>query len=171
VLALHLQEGRRFSPLLSGIIFMAVGVGFFAAMLTAEAMTARLGRQILALGALAAAGCLLLAGTVGTASSVELLPGLAVAGFGIGMVLVPLSSTVLRDVDARHAHAGAATGVLATAQQVGGALGVAVVGVAFYRGLGAGAFAHAFTVSLYVLAALTCITAALVQLLPRGSSR
>lgn len=170
VLALYLQEGRKFSPLFSGVIFTAVGAGFFAAMLSAEAMTAWLGRQILALGALVvAAGCLLLAVTAGATSPIELLPGLAVAGFGIGMVLVPLSSAVLRDVDARHA--GAAAGVLSTAQQVGGALGVAVVGVVFYRSLGAGAFPHAFTVSLYLLAALTVITAALVQLLPRGSAR
>jgi EmrB/QacA subfamily drug resistance transporter len=165
VLALYLQEGRGFSALFSGTVFAAVGAGFFAAMVTVPAMTARLGRQILALGALTtAAGCLLLAWTAGTTSSADLLPGLAVAGFGMGMVLVPLSSTVLRDVDARHA--GAAAGVLATAQQVGGALGVAVVGVVFYRGLHAGTFPHAFTVSLCVLAALTVITAALVQFLP-----
>ena len=94
--------------------------------------------QILALGALVVAvGGLLLASTATAASAVALLPGLVVAGFGIGMVLVPLSSTVLRGVDARQA--GAASGVLSTAQQVGGALGVAVVGVVFYRVLGAGA--------------------------------
>jgi hypothetical protein len=75
------------------------------------------------------------------------------------MVLVPLSSTVLRGVDARQA--GAASGVLSTAQQVGGALGVAVVGVVFYRVLGAdavtGAFASAFTASMYTLAGLTVL--------------
>ena len=167
VLALYLQEGRGFSPLFSGVIFTAVGAGFFAAMLVTPAMTARLGRQVLALGAVVvAAGCLLLAAAADSASSAELLPGLAIAGFGIGMVLVPLSATVLRGVDPRHA--GAASGVLSTAQQVGAALWVAVVGVAFYRGLAAGSFTHAFAVSLDLLAALTVLTAALVQLLPRG---
>ena len=166
VLALYLQEGRGFSPLFSGVIFTAVGAGFFAAMLVTPAMTARLGRQVLALGAVVvAAGCLLLAAAADSASSAELLPGLAIAGFGIGMVLVPLSATVLRGVDPRHA--GAASGVLSTAQQVGAALGVAVVGVAFYRGLAAGSVTHAFAVSLDLLAALTVLTAALVQLLPR----
>jgi MFS family permease len=124
---------------------MISGVGFFAAMLGSAAMTARLGRQILPLGSLVVAGgCLLLAWAAGGTSSVELLPGLAVTGFGIGMVLVPLSSAVLRDVDPRHV--GAASGVFATAQQVGGALGVAVVGVVLYRALHAGAFPHAFGV-------------------------
>ncbi|HEY1642655.1 MAG TPA: MFS transporter [Streptosporangiaceae bacterium] len=170
VLALYLQDGRGFSALFSGLVFAAVGAGFFAAMLTAGAMAARLGRQILALGALVtAAGCLLLAAGAGGASSAELLPGLAVVGFGIGMVLVPLSAAVLRDVEARHA--GAASGVLATFQQVGGALGVAVIGVIFYRGLHGGTFPHAFTISLCVLAALTLLTAGLVQALPRGSAR
>lgn len=170
VLALYLQEGRGFSALFSGLVFAAVGAGFFAAMLTAEAMAARLGRQILALGALVtAAGCLLLTAGDGGGSSARLLPGLAVVGFGIGMVLVPLSATVLRDVEARHA--GAASGVLSTFQQVGGALGVAVIGVIFYRGLHGGTFPHAFTISLWLLAALTLLTAGLVQALPRDSAR
>jgi EmrB/QacA subfamily drug resistance transporter len=169
VLALYLQQGRQLSALLSGIVFTAVGVGFFAAMLGSAALASWLGRQILSLGALVvAAGCLLLAWAAAGSSSAGLLPGLAVTGFGIGMVLVPLSSAVLRDVDPRHV--GAASGVLSTAQQVGGALGVAVVGVVFYRALAAGAFPHAFRVSLCLLAGLTLLTAVLVQLLPRDHS-
>ncbi len=132
VLALYLQDGRRLTPLFSGVVFSAVGAGFFAAMLTATAITARLGRQILALGAL----------------------------------VVAAGSAAL---------AGAASGVLSTAQQVGGALGVAVVGVVFYRVLGAGAAAGAFTgafrASLYTLAGLTVLTAGLVQLLPPPATR
>lgn len=44
VLALYLQDGRRLSPLFSGVVFAAAGAGFLAAMLAATAMTARLGR-------------------------------------------------------------------------------------------------------------------------------
>lgn len=168
VLALYLQQGRGFSPLFSGIVFAALGAGFFAAMLTAEVMAARLGRQILALGAVVVgAGCALVALAASASSSLDLVPGLFVVGFGIGMVLVPVTAMALADVD--PLHAGAASGVLTTAQQVGGALGVAVIGVVFFNALGAGAFVHAFTVSLWVLAALTAATAALVQLLPRRS--
>jgi EmrB/QacA subfamily drug resistance transporter len=167
VLALYLQDGRGMSPLLSGTVFGAVGVGFFAALLTAGPMAQRLGRQVLALGALVvAAGCLLFAAADHAASWVPLLPGLAVTGFGIGMVLVPLSSLVLRDVSPQHA--GSAAGVLSTAQQVGGALGIAVVGVVFYRALHLTQFPGAVTASMLLLAALTVLTAGLVQLLPRG---
>lgn len=164
VLALFLQQGRGFTPLFSGEVFAAVGVGFFAAMLAADAIAARLGRQILTVGSLTvAAGCALLAWS-NNGSSLHLLPGLAVVGAGIGLVLVPLTALALARVAPEHA--GAASGVLSTAQQVGGALGVAVIGVVFYRGLGTDAYTHAFTVSLWALAALTVLTAGLVQLLP-----
>lgn len=82
-------------------------------------------------------------------------------------------STVLRGVDAQHA--AAASGVLSTAQQVGGALAVAGVGVVFYHALGTGvrtgAFTGAFSASLYTLAGLTVFTAGLVQLLPCPAAR
>ncbi|HZY77819.1 MAG TPA: MFS transporter [Jatrophihabitantaceae bacterium] len=165
VLALYLQAGRGFSPVFSGVVFTAVGVGYFLAMVLAAGVEARLGRQVLALGSLAVGlGCVLLAVAPSAGPSAELVPGLALIGFGIGLVLVPLSQTVLADVE--PAHVGAAAGVLATAQQVGGGLGVAVIGVVFFDAAGRG-LVHAFTVSLWVLAALTLGTAALVQALPR----
>ena len=136
VLALYLQDGRGYSALFSGVVFAALGGGYFAALFAAGPLAARLGRQVLAVGAgLVALGALVLAAAAGAASSLELVPGLVGIGFGIGAVLVPLSATVLGGVPAELA--GAAAGVLATAQQVGGALGVAVIGVAFFRRPGA----------------------------------
>ena len=168
VLALYLQQGRGFSALFSGTVFAAVGVGYFGALVLAAPLAARLGRQVLALGAIVvAAGCALLADAAGTASSVELVPGLVLTGFGIGAVLVPLSSIALQHVPA--VQAGSAAGVFSTSQQVGGATGVAVIGVIFFDVLGAGHFVHAFTVSLWVIAALCALTAVLVQRLPATS--
>lgn len=175
VLALYLQDGRGFTPLFSGVVFAAVGAGFFAAMVETPWLARRLGRQVLSVGALAvAAGCVLLAAAARTSSAADLTPGLALAGFGIGMVLVPLSDLALGGVDPRHA--GAASGVLSTAQQVGGALGVAVIGVVFFAAAGGaqaggGGIGRAFVVSLLVLAALTSATAVLAQLLPRATSQ
>jgi EmrB/QacA subfamily drug resistance transporter len=164
VLALYLQQGRGYTALFSGIVFTAVGAGYFAALLLATAIARRLGRQVLALGAvLVAAGALLLAQAAHATSAWELTPGLALVGFGIGAVLVPLSATVLAGIDPRQA--GSAAGVLSTAQQVGGALGVAVIGVVFFA---AGPVEHAFVVSLEVVAGLTLGTAALAQLLRPG---
>ena len=163
VLALYLQLGRGYDPLFSGTVFAVVGIGYFAAMFAAEALVRRLGRQVLALGAaLVAVGCGALVLTAHASSAWDLAPGLALVGFGIGAVLVPLSSMALAGLD--PAHAGSAAGVLATAQQIGAAIGVAVVGTVFFA---LAPITHAFVISLVVVAGLTLATATLAQLLPR----
>jgi predicted MFS family arabinose efflux permease len=62
-------------------------------------------------------------------------------------------------------QAGAASGVLSTMQNVGNAVGVAVIGVLFFGALHSG-FAHAFELSLIALAAILLAVAALTRLLP-----
>lgn len=162
-LALYLQQGRGLSALESGLLFVALGAGYLAASTRAAAVAARLGRQVLALGALIqAAGCLLLMDALGHGIA-WLIPGLTLAGAGMGFVVAPLSALVLSGVTDRHA--ASASGVLATAQQVGNALGVAVVGIVFYGA--AGGVPDAFRASLLPLIAFCAATAALAQLLPR----
>jgi MFS family permease len=166
VLALYLQQGRGYTALFSGTVFAAVGAGYFAAMLAAEQLAQRWGHQVLAAGALVVgAGCVVLADLAHAGSAWTLAPGLALTGFGIGLVLVPVSAMALAGVHPEHA--GAAAGILATAQQIGGALGVALIGTVFF---GSGHVEHAFAVSLWVLGALTVTTAVLAQLL-RTSNR
>jgi predicted MFS family arabinose efflux permease len=60
----------------------------------------------------------------------DLMAPLTLFGYGQGLVMAQLFSTVLRSV--AHAHAGSASGVLATVQQVANALGVAVVGAVYF---------------------------------------
>jgi MFS family permease len=166
VLALYLQQGRGYTALFSGTVFAAVGAGYFAAMLAAEQLAQRWGHQVLAAGALVVgAGCVVLADLAHAGSAWTLAPGLALTGFGIGLVLVPVSAMALAGVHPEHA--GAAAGILATAQQIGGALGVALIGTVFFS---SGHVEHAFAVSLWVLGALTVTTAVLAQLL-RTSNR
>ncbi|EIV94735.1 MFS transporter [Frankia sp. QA3] len=60
VLALYLQQGRGYSAMFSGIVFIAVGAGYFLAMFLAGPFGARLGHRVLAVGALGVtAGCAL----------------------------------------------------------------------------------------------------------------
>jgi EmrB/QacA subfamily drug resistance transporter len=174
VLALYLQQGMALSALDAGLVFLPLGVGFLGTSLSARYLGARLGRQTLAVGALVLAvglGALLEAvGHIGTHGSVGwLVPGLTVGGAGMGMVMAPLASVALAGTDPRYA--GAAAGVLSTANQVGCALGVAVVGVVFYNALGDGsrvsAYAHAFSASLDLLLPLALAVVVLVQFLPR----
>jgi EmrB/QacA subfamily drug resistance transporter len=172
ILALYLQDGRGLSPLRSGLIFLPLGVGYFASSTVSGRLAARLGRQVIAVGALVvAAGYGLLALTaaqLGTASVLLLVPGLLVAGAGMGFVIAPLPAIVLSGV--APGSAASASGVLSTCQQAGGAIGVAVIGVVFYRALGGG-FPHAFALGLLPLVALEAVVAGLAQLLPGRAAR
>jgi EmrB/QacA subfamily drug resistance transporter len=170
VLAVYLQEGCGLSALDSGLVFTALAGGYLAASVGAEALAPRFGRQVLAAGgvvrALALVGLALTVAAIGVDGSPWLLlPALAVDGIGMGLLTAPLVATVVGAMDERHA--GAASGVLSTAQQVGNTIGVAAIGALFYGSIGASAdFAGAFEEALAAVAAVSLAVAALVQLLP-----
>ena len=169
VLALYLQLGRGLDALQAGLVFTILAAAYLAASLRAPKLTLRLGRRLLAGGALVlASGHALLAASVadvGTTGSVGLLaPALLLVGAGMGLVITPLTSTVLQALEPQRA--GAAAGALSTMQQVGNAIGVAVTGVIFFGALDGG-FAHAFELSLAQLAVLCVAVAGLTRLLPR----
>jgi len=67
----------------------------------------------------------------------QLIPGLLLVGIGMGFVFGSLFAAVLTGVDPRHA--GSASGIFNAIQQVGGSIGIAVVGVIFFGQLGHGA--------------------------------
>ncbi len=153
ILALYLQEGRGLSPLHAGLVFTILAAAYVVASLRAPDLALRHGRRVLAGAALMLAGghAILLAtvASIGTGGSVALLvPGLVLIGAGMGFGVAPLATIILSQ--AGPEHAGDASGTLSTAQNVGNALGVAVIGVIFYGGLHAG-YAHAFELSLAAL--------------------
>jgi EmrB/QacA subfamily drug resistance transporter len=171
VLALYLQQGRGMTALQAGLVFTILAVAYVAASVAAPALAARLGRRLIARGALTLAGghvlLLLAVLEIGTRSSVlELVPGLLLVGAGMGLLLVPLTTTIMSGVEADHS--GGATGVLTTMQNVGNALGVAITGVIFFGALHGG-FAHALELSVAQLAVLLVAVAALSRLLPAGA--
>ncbi|MDR0344728.1 MAG: MFS transporter [Nocardiopsaceae bacterium] len=165
VLALYLQDGRGLSALESGLIFLPLGLGYFAASLRSRRAAARLGRQVLALGSVVvSAGYLLLA--VAAHDGIGwLVPGLVISGIGMGLVTPVLPAIVLARVTPEHASTS--SGVLSTGMQAGNAIGVAVIGAVFYHALGGGSYPHAFALGLEVMAALGLAVAAVAQLLPR----
>jgi EmrB/QacA subfamily drug resistance transporter len=63
----------------------------------------------------------------------DFLAPLIVAGLGMGGTFPPMTTTAMRDVDPRMA--GAASGVLNTARQVGSVIGTAAVGALLQNGL------------------------------------
>jgi EmrB/QacA subfamily drug resistance transporter len=142
ILLLTLQEGLGYSPVKAG----AVTLGFAAALAIGSArstaVTKKLGTRVLVLGcALMILGQLGVIGVMswgGTGlSGWQLLLPMFVAGLGGGFFIAPVTSVVLAGISSRDA--GSASGALATAQQVGAALGIAVVGVIFFGLLGVNA--------------------------------
>ena len=170
VLAIYLQEGCGLSALDSGLVFTPLASGYLIASIGAEALAPRFGRQVPAAGglvrAVAMTGLALTVAAIGTGGSpLLLLPALAVDGLGMGLLTAPLVATVLGGMDPRHA--GAASGVLSTANQVGNTIGVAAIGAIFYGAIGPdGEYAGAFELALVAVAAVCLAVAALVQLLP-----
>ena len=170
VLAVYLQEGCGLSALDSGLVFTGLAAGYLVASFGAELLAPRFGRQVLAAGgvirATALAGLALTVAAIGTGGSPLLLvPALTLDGIGMGLLTAPLVATVVGGMDPRHA--GAASGVLSTANQVGNTIGVAAIGAIFYGALGPRAdFTGAFELALVAVAGICLVVSALVQLLP-----
>jgi predicted MFS family arabinose efflux permease len=157
VLAVYLQNGRGYAPLDSGLEFLPVGVTFVITSLRGTRVGISVGGVVLALAELA------LAAVAGLAGWVLLIP-LAAVGVGMGIVMTPLISRVLAGVDPDHA--GSASGVLSTMQQIGNSLGVALIGIVFYGTLHTG-YAHAFRFGMAYTATMALVVAVLVTRFPR----
>ncbi|MEL7629497.1 MFS transporter [Pectobacterium aroidearum] len=166
--ALLVQAGLGLDPFLAGSIFAPCSVGFVLASLAAPRLVARWGTVAIVVGALVYAvsiGLLIMQVQLAGADlvAVRLIPVLVVVGAGQGFIMTPLLNLVLGFVD--EAQAGMASGVISTVQQVGAALGVAVVGILFGTALatGDGAVAQAGQyVSAFVAGMLYNLIAALL---------
>jgi EmrB/QacA subfamily drug resistance transporter len=171
-LALYLQEGRGLRPLPAGGVVTIMAAAYLVVSLRAPQLTVRYGRRVTGAGAatMAVGHAVLLAGVLaaGTGGSLGyLLPGLILVGAGMGACVSPLTMVVLSSADAERV--GAVSGALATMQQVGNTLGVALTGLLFYGTLRHG-YPHALAVSLGELAVLLAVVAGLTRLLPGPST-
>jgi EmrB/QacA subfamily drug resistance transporter len=146
--ALWLQIGEHFSPLKAGLTSVAFSVGGFVGAPAALPLARKYGRRILVAGALLmATGIAAVAAFVGhvgiNGSPWPVVPGLVVAGAGLTLLVIPLVNVVLAAAPAEAA--GSASGVFSTAQQLGGALGVALLGTVFFGSVTSG---HSFATAL-----------------------
>jgi hypothetical protein len=66
-----------------------------------------------------------------------MIPATLLSGTGMGLLIASLFNFVLAGVD--HAHAGSASGILSTTQELGSAIGIAVLGVLFFNFVGTNA--------------------------------
>ncbi|KOV33183.1 MFS transporter [Streptomyces sp. XY431] len=174
VWTLYMQLGLGWSPLKAG----ATGIPFSLAVSTAagvsvQQLVPRFGRKVLQAGALVmAVGVLVYIAEAhrygtGIAPWQMALP-LVVMGAGMGLIVAPITNSVLAEVP--QEHAGSASGLINTVNQVGMALGLGLVSVAFFDAVPAGAaggpafvgaFQHAMWWVLGVLAVVFLLMFAL----------
>lgn len=140
---LILQIGLGYSVIeaaLTGIptaVGISVAIGFLA-----QKLVPRLGRYTMTLGAIVMViGFTLILGAFALFQNDtqpwSLIPGLLILGLGMGSVMGLMFSVTLKDVD--PSDAGSASGTLSAIQQIGGAIGIAVVGVIFFGALSSNA--------------------------------
>jgi EmrB/QacA subfamily drug resistance transporter len=128
LLSLYMQIVLGFSALETGLGYLAVALTAVAASGVAQALVTRLGvKPVLAAGlALLGVGLVLFTQVSVDGSYVaDLLPGFILVGVGLGFSFVPVSIAALAGVAGREA--GLASGLINTSQQIGGALGLAIL--------------------------------------------
>jgi MFS family permease len=166
VFALTVQEGLHADALHSGLALTPMAVPFLIGSLLTPRAIERFGRATLGWGALVqAAGLGILAWTVSAywpqVALTEMIPGLAILGFGQAFVFGSLFRLILADVPPHLAGIGG--GVLVTLQQSGLALGVATLGT-LYLGVGGGG--TGFATILAIQAGLALVLCAGSRVMP-----
>jgi EmrB/QacA subfamily drug resistance transporter len=128
-LTLFIQTVLGYSAIRSGIAYLPFAVGVVIASALASQLVPRIGPRPLIL-----VGCAMVAGgmfwfsrlTEHAGYASQLLGPQLVSSFGLGLVFVPLALVALHNV--AEQDSGVASSLLNTAQQVGGAIGLALLG-------------------------------------------
>jgi EmrB/QacA subfamily drug resistance transporter len=162
LLTLYVQDVLGYSPIRTGLTFLATAGTAVLAAGVAQALTTKLGPKpiiIVGLSLLTAAMVWYTQVPVHGKFASDLLPGYLLVGVGIAFAFVPVSIAALAGVAEREA--GLASGLINTSQQIGGAIGTAVASTVFASHLKslAGAakpvladFAHAYGYAFWPLA-------------------
>ncbi|WP_406126112.1 MFS transporter [Streptomyces canus] len=179
VWTLYMQTGLGWSPLRAGLTGVPFSIAVStAAGLSVQKLVPRFGRKVLQAGALLMAVGVLLylweAERYGMGiSSWQMALPLVVMGVGMGLIVAPLTDAVLSEVP--REHAGSASGLINTVQQMGNALGLGLVSVVFFGVIGddlrpaqvGPAFVDAFQHALGWVAAVMGVIFLLMFALPK----
>jgi EmrB/QacA subfamily drug resistance transporter len=128
----YLQGARGFSPLQAGVAFLPMTLVMFGMVRLVPRLVERVGNAPLLVGGLliALGGMTWLSRlSIGSAYFPQIALPLALLGTGIGMAFTPLTTAGIAGV--APADAGAASGVVNAAQQLGGSLGLSVLVTVF----------------------------------------
>jgi len=135
-LSLFIQDVMGYSPLQSGVAFLPFTAGIIVAAQIASTLASRTDPRWIA-GAGGALSVLAMWGygqlDADATYAADLMPWIIVQAIGMGLIFVPLTLTAVSRVAASDSGIGSA--VLNTVQQVGGAIGIAVLGTVFANGI------------------------------------
>jgi MFS family permease len=128
LLSLYMQQVLGFSPIKTGVGYLAVALTAMAAATVSQALVTRMGVKPVLLG-----GLLLFIAGLGFFTQIsvdgtyfgDLFLGFVLIGIGLGCSFVPVSIAALAGVTGKEA--GLASGLINTNQQIGGALGLAIL--------------------------------------------
>ena len=128
ILTLFVQQVWHYSALKTGVTFAVTAVSAVLWAGLAQFLTTKIGaKPVMLIGFVAFAIGIFLYTQISSDGSFagDLLPGYIVVGFALPFTFIPISVAALAGVKAHEA--GLASGLFNTSQQVGGAIGVAVV--------------------------------------------
>jgi len=169
LVTLFMQTAMGLSALDAGFVMVPLTVAFVIAARRAGAAQAASGIGVLIKGcvvqALALASLAALVEWIDAPSMFELMVPLTIFGYGQGLVMAQLFSTVLHSI--ADSRAGSASGVLVTAQQVANATGVAVVGLVYFGAQAAHSQRVALVAALITLIGTVTLCAASLEWLRR----
>ncbi|NIJ59278.1 EmrB/QacA subfamily drug resistance transporter [Pseudochelatococcus lubricantis] len=141
-LTFYLQVTLGFTPFQAGIAFLPFTIGIVAGAMIASGLTPRFGEvkvMILGLG-IALLNMIWLAQVSETSGFLSLvLPALTLMSLGLGLYFAPASSLALLEVD--ETDSGVASALVNATQQVGGALGSAMLNTIFLSAVAGGKLA------------------------------
>jgi EmrB/QacA subfamily drug resistance transporter len=145
---LYIQKILGFAPLKAGLAFLPFTAGVMLSAGLASSLAPRIGvRPVAVVGmVLTIIGLLLFARMpVDGSYPSDVLPGMIIASLGMGAIFMPLTLVATTGLD--NEDQGLASGLFNTSQQVGGALGLAVlstIAVSHTNGSSAAAQVHGF---------------------------
>ncbi|RMI34900.1 MFS transporter [Nocardia stercoris] len=167
---LLMQYGLGFSPLHSGLTQLWFMLGTMLSMGIAQKFAPAHPRRVLQSGlALLAVGAAASALTVrhfgADLNSLTVGPALLVAGFGVGLCFTPIFGVILAAVDDREI--GSASGLVNSFDQLGGGIGVAVLGTLFFDRAAEHGLFGAAEYSYWIAGAALVCTWAIAFFVPR----
>jgi DHA2 family methylenomycin A resistance protein-like MFS transporter len=165
VLSLYFQQVNGLAPLATGLAFLPMmGVVLPVNLLAPRAAEKFGAPAVIAAGAvIAAAGCAALLGIAQGTSYWAIGPQMVAMGAGLGLLVPPLTSTLLGSVD--KSRSGIAAGVLNATRQTGSVLGVALFGSLLGA---AGAFTTGARIALVISMVLLLAAAGAITLARRA---